>query len=306
MSSMQVSQISDSVNAAFNFNVDKFPLFGPDNMPTDQYGLFRSDTGYIQGIKSISSRYVPHSTDDVCALVEASSVMFDGEVEVQTHWDKGHYVSVAPTRDHRRAIFGTADNIFPRVVIHGAFNGKGFKGIMGYWRDACRNLSMLSQVSGCSVSIRHTSGLRSRMTELIETFSNLQDGWENLTVAAQEMQSRNVNLSEFVRDVYAKRMPTPEQLMLHEKKKQSAVSRFEKLMETIMDRVVEEREKTGRDPFVKGQPKIVSAWEAYNAIQGYVQHDAQAKAGFKSDFARILRASSCKYVAAAERLALAS
>jgi len=77
-------------------------------------------------------------------------------------------------------------------------------------------------------------------------------------------------------------------------------------MEAIMDRVVSERETTGRNAFQVGEKKIVSAWEAFNAVQGYVQHDAQAKKGFKSDFARILRASSDRYVLAAETLALAS
>ena len=306
MSNIQASDVSASVRSAFNFDVDKFPLYGPDNMPTDQYGLFRSDTGYIEGVKSISSRYVPHSTDDVCALVEAASTMFDGEVECKTHWNKGHYVSVAPTRDRRRAIFGTNDNIFPRVIIRGGFDGKGFHGSMGYWRDACDNLAMMRKVSGCVVSIRHTSGLRDRMTELVETFSQLEEGWENMTVAAQAMQQRDVNLSEFVREVYEDRVPTAEELILHEQKKQRAVTTFENMMEAIMDRVVSERETTGRKAFQVGEKKIVSAWEAFNAVQGYVQHDAQAKKGFKSDFARILRASSDRYVLAAETLALAS
>ena len=48
----------------------------------------------------------------------------------------------------------------------------------------------------------------------------------------------------------------------------------------------------------------VSAWEAYNAIQGYVQHDAQAKTGFKGQFDRILRASKDANVRKAESLVL--
>ena len=295
----------ETVQNTFTFSVDKFPLYGPDNMSTDQYGLFRSDTGYIEGVKSISSRYVPHSTDDVCALVEAASTMFDGEVECKTHWNKGHYVSVAPTCDRRRAIFGTDDNIFPRVIIRGGFDGKGFHGSMGYWRDACDNLAMLRKVSGCVVSIRHTSGLRDRMTELVAPFSQLEEGWENMTVAAQAMQERDVNLADFVREVYADKVPTAEEIILAETKKVRAVSTYEDRLEAIMDRVVEERDKTGRDAFQVGEKKIVSAWEAFNAVQGYVQHDAQAKKGFKSDFARILRASSCPRVLAAETLALA-
>ena len=96
------STVSDSVRSDFDFTVDKFPLFGPDNMKTDQYGLFRSTDGYIDGVKSISSRYVPHSTDDVCALVEAASEAWDGEVECKTHWSRGHYVNIQPTKAERR------------------------------------------------------------------------------------------------------------------------------------------------------------------------------------------------------------
>ena len=97
MSNVSLS-ISDQVRSAFDFTVDKFPLSGPENLPTDQYGLFRSDTGYIKGVTSVTKRYVPHSTDDVCALVEAAENTFDGDISVQTHWRKGHYVTVAPTQ----------------------------------------------------------------------------------------------------------------------------------------------------------------------------------------------------------------
>jgi hypothetical protein len=48
----------------------------------------------------------------------------------------------------------------------------------------------------------------------------------------------------------------------------------------------------------------VSAWEAYNAVQGFVQHDAQAKQGFKGSFDRILRASNDANVRKAEKLVL--
>lgn len=307
MSNIQASDVSASVRAAFNFSVDKFPLSGPDNMPTDQYGLFRSDTGYIEGVKSISDRYVPHSTDDVCALVEAAAEAFDDEIECRTLWQKGHYVSIQPTRADRLRVYGENDNIWPRVMIRGGFDGKGFQGSVGYYRDACRNLSIPRMVEGNRISIRHTSGLRAKMDELIAAFLTLKDGFANVINMAQTMQARDVNLSEFVREVYADRVPSAAEILIADSgTKVRAVTTFEKMMETIMDRVVREREKTGRDKFEVGQPKIVSAWEAYNAVQGYVQHDAQAKTGFTSDMARIIRASADKHVLAAEKLALAA
>jgi hypothetical protein len=221
-------------------------------------------------------------------------------------WQKGHYVTIQPTRAERLRVYGENDNIWPRVMIRGGFDGKGFQGSVGYYRDACRNLSIPRCVEGNRVSIRHTNGLRDRMDELIATFECLKDGFANVINMAQTMQARDVNLSEFVREVYADRVPSASEILIaSEGTKVLAVTRFEKMMEKIMDRVVRERAATGRDAFQIGSPKVVSAWEAYNAIQGYVQHDAQARKGFTSDIARIVRASQDNYVLAAEKLALA-
>ena len=67
---MSIVKASDSVKAAFDFSVDKFPLAGPDGMTTPWYGLFRSDNGRVVGNGSVTDRYVPHSSDDVMALTE--------------------------------------------------------------------------------------------------------------------------------------------------------------------------------------------------------------------------------------------
>ena len=71
---MQISSqdIAAKVKADFDFNVDKFPLSGPDGLTTPWYALFRSDTSEGVGNGSVTSRYVPHQTDDVLALVDAA------------------------------------------------------------------------------------------------------------------------------------------------------------------------------------------------------------------------------------------
>lgn len=306
MSIVNASQISQSVRDAFNFSVDKFPLFGPDNMKTDQYGLFRSDSGYIEGIKSISSRYTPHSTDDVCALVEACAEAFDGEVECQTLWQKGHYVKIQPTREQRVSIFGQDDNIWPRVIISGGFDGKGFKGTVGYWRDLCDNCSMMRRVNGITESIPHFSNLRDKMDDLIQTFAQLKNGWSAIVERAQDMQSRRVTLSSFLREVYADRLPSPEQIAVVEAGGSCrAVTTINDLMSTIFNRVLDERKRSNRRALASVEAEI-SGWEAYNAVQGYVQHAAQAKKGFTSDFSRIIRAANDKHVKRAEDLVLSA
>ena len=305
MSSVSTSDVSATVRSAFDFSVDKFPLFGPDNMSTDQYGLFRSDTGYLTGVKSISKQYVPHTTDDVCALVEAASTAFDGHLDLKCHWRNGHYVSINPTVETRRSVFGSTDAIWPRIMLRGGFDGKGFKATMGYWRDLCLNMSMLEQVEATSVSIRHSSNLRMKMDELIQTFEGLKAGWDNLTEVAANMQSRTVNRLDYVCEVFADRMPSQEQidlLAINPNAKIRALKVWKNMLKAMSDRINAEAIKSGR---AVGREEI-SAWEAYNMVQGYVQHDAQAKTGFKDQFSRILRAANDKHVKRAAQLAMSA
>jgi hypothetical protein len=300
MSSVQSSEISASVRKAFDFSVDKFPLSGPDAMKTPWYALFRSDTSSVVGNGSVTSRYVPHTTDDVCALVDAAGAAFDGELECKTHFREGHYVSIQPTRAKRLKVYGENDNVWPRILINAGYDGRAFRASMGYYRDACRNLSMMRMVNGTSISIRHTSGLRGHMDALIEQFNTLKEGWTNLTDVIVQMQAVDVNMVDFLNQIYDR--PSPEQLALAETgAKVRAVTTHENRTEAIWQRLNDERVKTGRPAMTD----TVSAWEAFNAIQGYVQHDAQAKKGFKTPMDRIIRASRDKDVATAEKMVLA-
>jgi len=302
MSNIQSTDVSASVRESFNFSVDKFPLFGPDNMPTDQYGLFRDDTGYLKGVKSVSPRYVPHTTDDVCALVDAAGEAFDGDIDCKTHFRNGHYVNIMPTAEERTAIYNDtdSDNIWPRIVINAGYDGKAFSATMGYYRDACSNLAMMRQVSGTTVSIRHTSGLRGHMDSLIATFNTLKDSWGNLTTVIRSLESQEVRMTDFLNEIYPQ--PTAEQVALaNTGQAVRAVTSHENRTKAIWKRLNVERTRTGRPQMTN----TVSAWEAYNAIQGYVQHDAQAKEGFKGEFDRILRASNAADVRKAEKLVLA-
>ena len=303
MSSVSSADVSASVRSAFDFTVDKFPLFGADNMPTDQYGLFRSDTGYLNGVKSISKQYVPHTTDDVCALVEAASTAFGGELDLKTHWRNGHYVEINPTLEMRKSVYGTEDAIWPRIMLRGGFDGKGFKATMGYWRDLCLNMSMLETVESTSVSIGHRSNLRCDMDNLIESFEGLKKGWDNLAGVAADMQSRNVNVHDFITEVYADRQPSDEQLLLwNSGVKTRALTSWNEMISKMVKRVNAEAVKSHR----QAGRETVSAWEAFNMVQGFVQHDAQSKRGFTDQFSRILRASNDKHVKLAAKIAMAA
>jgi hypothetical protein len=294
---MQISSqdIAAKVQADFDFNVDKFPLSGPDGMTTPWYALFRSDTSEVVGNGSVTSRYVPHQTEDVLALVDAAGEAFDGKIDCRTHFRDGHYVSIQPTGHDRLKVYGEQDNVWPRIVINAGYDGRAFNATMGYYRDLCRNLAMLKRVDGTTVSIRHTSGLRGYMDSLISTFNTLRESWAGLSDIILQLQRAEIQMVDFLNEIY----PQPET-----DSSKRAVTVHQDRTEAIFKRLQTERFRSNRPTL--GNDYKVSAWEAFNAIQGYVQHDAQSKKGFKSDFDRILRASRDASVKQAENLVMAS
>ena len=292
MSTVLDSAVLDSVSSKFDFTVDKFPLSGPDSLKTPLYGLFRSDNSEFVG-KPCSKHYVAHQSDDVLALVESASEAFEGVGNVQCHFKDGHHVSIAPSKDQRRAIYGTADNVFPRFIVNAGYDGRAFTAVMGYYRDVCSNMSMMKQVNGTSVSIRHGSGLRGKMDSLIQTFSALKESWATLSDVIVELQSREVRMADFLDQVYGQ----PDE----NSKRGKTVHKNR--TEAIFRRLSRERFYTGRGTI--GEGYRVSAWEAYNAVQGHVQHEASRK-GAPSDFARIIGASKDMAVKKAETIALAT
>lgn len=285
------NNVAEKVRAAFNFTIDKFPLSGPDGLRTPFYGLFRSDCGEAVGYGSVSDRYEPHTTDDVLALVEAAGAAFDGVADVRCHFDHGHYVTVQPTKEKRLEVFGTRDSVFPRIVIDAGYSGQAFKASLGLYRDACRNMMILRQAEGTTVSIRHTSGLRLQMDELVATFASLETTWGNLTTVIQQMETRRVRMAEFLTALYGE--PKTDETR--------SVTMHKNRTEAIIRRLMTERAKTGRG--VIGQDFVVTGWEAFNAVQGYVQHDS-IRRGNPSEMERVVRALHDNKVVQAERLAL--
>lgn len=289
----------DKVKETFNFSVDKFPLSGPDGMSTPWYGLFRSDTGTVVGPGSKTDRYQPHTTDDVLALVEAAQEAFETDVKVDCHFRDGHYVSIAPTDGHRRSIFSKdgngTDNIFPRIFISAGYDGRAFQATMAYLRDLCMNLSMFKTIKETRAKIRHTSKLRGEMNSLISTFQVLKESWGTLTGVIENLEARQVQMVDFLNAIY----PEPDA-----NADKRGITRHKNRTEEIIKRLQNERFASGRD--LMKSDFIVSAWEAYNSVQGYVQHDSSRRSNFAGQFDRIINASRDQAVHKAELLALAA
>jgi len=258
-----------SVHREFPFEVGKLPVTGPDNMHTGFYGLFRSDTGAVVRSSSVSRVYQPHTSADVLALAEAALTTFPGASgEFSVDFNGGHCLSFAPGRDHRTSIFGTRDNIWPRINIRAMYDGRPVRANLGLFRDACSNLAEVKQVQRCNVVIRHDGGLRDKMDRLIEQFQGLADGWVNLQEWALGLEEKRLSLRDFVGELYGQ-PPT-------DATDRTRTSWDDRAMK-ILARVRSERYDTGRpDPDLDAE-WTVSGWEAWNSITGYHIHDIRRK-----------------------------
>lgn len=262
---MMTVPVVETIKSTFNFDVEKLPLAGPDNIRTPYYGLFRSDNMEVVSPSSVTKRYVPHTTDDILALVESSEDLFEEHGSAKCYFNNGHYVILEPSKEFRRSVYGTADNVFPRLVLRAGYDGKAFTAAVGYYRDLCSNMHIMRMVKGTHVTIRHTSGLRQKMKELRDTFEMLGNGWDNLTAAIDRMQQTEVSIGSVLDSIYG----APNE------NSQRAVTMHKNRTEAIVRRIAKERNLSGR-PALAGDG-IVSAWEILNGIQGYIQWDASRR-----------------------------
>lgn len=285
--------VRQQIETAFPFSVDRLPLSGPDGLRTPHYGLFRSDNGDSVG-NAVRRGYTPHTTDDVAALCEAAAESFDGiPVQVSTAWRDGHNVVVAPTRDYRRECYDAGDTVWPRLIVSAGYGGSAFSATLGLYRDACRNLQIVRSAGfNYSRKIRHTAHLRTKMPALISTFRQLAGGWDNVCETVAAMQRREVQLGDFIAEVY----PLPGDAS------RRTVESHRQRCRKIVQRIARERQQLGRG---LGNLEIASAWEAFQGVQGYVQHD-QRRHGRPSPIDRALMALDDAAVARAQQLALAS
>jgi hypothetical protein len=288
--------IAATLRKSFDFTVDRFPLSGPDGLRTPWYGLFRSDTGEPVGSGTVDGNYTPHTKDDVIALVESASTAFGRTAHIKCAFSGGHFVIAEPMVEHRLQVHdngrGGGDAIWLRLFISAPYGAAGsFQASVGFYRDVCRNLARMRTVPGVSVQVAQVIPLRRSMGELIESFSVLRSGWENLSNAVMRMATRRVHWGEFISAVYEGDIEEPG----------TPKSLHSTRLEQITQRLEFDRGRTGQGGI--GPDGMVSAWDAFNAVQWYAQH-AIARPGNPTDVDRIMLALDDQSVLRAEELAV--
>jgi hypothetical protein len=284
------ADLEAQVRKAFNFRVERRELFGPSGEQTGFYGLFRSDTNEIVAPSSVSDRYAPHQTEDVLRLFDATWEAFDGVANVSCHFNRGHYLSITPDKATRLNVYGTTDGIFPRLVIKAGYNGKPFSLEMGWYRDMCRNLARMTSVAGTSTSIRHTLSLEGKITDVIESFEQVRESWQALGDRVRAFESIRVEVPQFVAEVFGE----PGESSV-------AQGHAQRRLDSIAGRILRERVASGRG---NGQSLTATGWEAFNGVQGYIQHDVRRNSK-PSQWDRMLLALDDPHVSKAEQVLLA-
>lgn len=272
--------------------VEKRELFDANGNTTGHYGLFRLDNGRCVG-SAVSRLYVPHTRDEVILTAEAAAAAFDGaeDILVTARFERdAHNLIVGPTKSHRLAIFGKKDNLFPRLIIRAGFDGVSFSARLGAYRDLCRNLHAVASKSESVGRFRHVGSLSQSIEQLAEDFRGSAAGFGALAARAVEMQGRTLHLGEFADALFPRVQEATDQQELRRSRRLTA----------ILDRILRERQELGGS-----QPAgIATAWEAYNGVQGWVQHEATRK-GPQDPVSRALNAVDDPRVTRAWDLALA-
>lgn len=287
-------------------SVDRYRLYGPDGDPTPVHGLCTSDGEWLNN--GVTDRYTPHTPDDVRALARAAGAAFEHEgvntLQITSHWRNGHYVTVAPAKEDLVAAFdakhpGTglhhvdrnSDVLVPGLMVQAGYDGKAFRFSSYLRRLACRNMLMFDIAEfSTSVSVRHTTGLTDRIPELVDQARRAMLGLNKVKEAIVKANETEVKVAEFIRTLY----PEP---------KEDATARVRnahvKRIESIISRMARERETLqGRT----GDLSRATAWEIFNAVQGYTQHDKNRK-GSPSPMDRAILANEDTTVRKAAELA---
>ena len=297
--SENLSDVLDQVRNEFNFEVVKRPLVGSLNegsetVPTDWFACFRDDTFEPVGPGSVKDGYVPHTTEDVVTLVEAAIDGFGkGVTEVKTDFDNGHCVLITPSSEYQRKVSGK-DIVFPRLLIQAGLGGSSsFRCTLGLYRSLCANLELFKTHKSFSVSIRHTRHLPNRIDDLRSSFAGLQEGWVNLEGVIDRANQREVDIADILNAIY----PQPT-----ERASQRSVTIHRDRTRDIVNRLFQERNRGGYGLTEQGK---ATAWELFNAVQGYQLHDAIQR-GKRSDLQRAILANNTPAVRKAEELLLAA
>ena len=271
---MNEQEIRTYLENKFPFSINKEQLYHDQGIHRTEpvwkalpyYGLFRSDTDEPVSNITVKEGYIPHQTRHIVDIACKISNQFGSHGyetdRVKAYFKNGHYVTIEPNTDYRKRVYHTkTDYYWPRILIQAGLGGQSVRINIGYWRDACSNMAMPKEVQTISINYRHCSPIEERL-ENLDIANVLYSTWNQLKDMIEGMAINKVNLTYTLTNIFGD--PTP-------RGHKRALLRNE----TIIKRLIKERtETTNPDRHSHTNFTKATAWEMYNAIQGYYQHDA--------------------------------
>lgn len=281
--------------------VSKIPYTNPHpdflGSKTGVYGCFRDDTGEpLGGI--VKENYVLPTRDQLVQVSMAACQAFDGmDVDVQASMYKASYqCTIKPTADFRREVF-QGDTVCPLFQVSLNFAGTGTDNIhMGMFRDACDNLMMMRTLSSWTKKIRHSSSHNRLFEKAVTDCNSLAGDFDNFVERAQQLQQTEVNMQEMVESIFADRI-----------KDNKASKQLKSALREIFERYNDEAEASDIQKIGVDGNWVANGWLAYNALQGYYQHDSPRRKVNNAEidsYQRALKASDQIEVNAAEKYLL--
>lgn len=262
---------------------------------SDTFGCFRSDTWQEIG-GTVKKNYVPPTRAQLISLAMAATEAFEGApVEVSAAiFRNGYYTTIQPTKEWRVEI-AEGDTVFPVLTAQMQFGGTGRDLInLGCQRDMCANLQMMRSVAQWNQRIRHSSDHGNFMEQAINDCSKLAQNFENFIETMKMLNDSKIDFGELINVVFHQRLASIKGDKLP---KQTA-----RTFRAIQNRYNAEAEKLG-DRLLTSTNTEANAWLAYNAVQGYFQHDANHRVA-SNKYEQALVANSKMEVETAEKFLL--
>jgi len=264
--SHSLSTVENYLNGVFNFSVNKVQLYDGDMHPTPHFGLQRSDTRESLP-NTFKANYTPHTLEHTMQLVRAYHHTVGGIGSVEATWKNGHVIILRPPAGNTVVINGY--DLEPTMMIVGGYDATAFIARMGLSNGVCLNGLFNFNMDATLVRrITHSSMLEGRVERLTEDIMALSNTLPTVYSKLEAASEREVILSEFLLSVCP---------ISPDAGKRTRTNHADR-MQTIFGRLLDERDARGMEYPRSSDGLIrVNALEAYNAVQGYYQHDAPSR-----------------------------
>lgn len=225
------------------------------------FQMYNAETGEIIGAP-VTDAYYLHTKEDFIRLVFAGMQgINDPEAKAHFAWVNNSIMSavIRPTSiDPHLPV--THDTLMKRLNITAGFGGLGaIKGMAGLFRPLCLNLDVFATVLASQQVIKHTANMTNRMDDLVMQFNSISKTWEYMGEQVQQMYNRKVNLGEYFDAVWKVDRTEDRNFTRADTRNRDLVHRLKR--ET-------------KHYFSYSDPHQVeyNAWNAYQAVQGHIQH----------------------------------